>query len=81
MTDGNKMRYLREVNKQQEEVEPLPVDFMDDTEKLQVYNIIQSSQYYSIDYRVFRLRFTVVHAYVIKNNLNTINGSPRRYRQ
>jgi len=36
------MRYQREVNKQREEVEPLPVDFMDDTEKLQVYNIIQS---------------------------------------
>lgn len=36
------MRYQREVKKQREEVGPLPVDFMDDTEKLQVYNIIQS---------------------------------------
>jgi len=39
MTDGNETRYQREVNKQREEVEPLPVDFTDDREKLQVYNI------------------------------------------
>jgi len=66
------MRYQREVNKQKEEVEPLPVDFTDDTEKLlQVYNSTESRVL-----AVFRLRLTVVHAYVIKNNLNAINGSP-----
>lgn len=36
---------------------------------------------YNIERSVYGLTLSVVHAYVIKNNLNnTINGSPSRYR-
>jgi len=63
-----------EMNKQKEEVEPLPVEFMDDIEKLQVYNIILTILHNTI--LNVPLPLSVVHAYVIKNNLNKINGRP-----